>query len=220
MRNLLKPIFLFAILFTIGSCSNEVNENEAMNTENSELQFDLKKVTEDFNSKEHRDIPAKFIEGNIDFGISEENLVVLVGNEGKYKTSFVIQLDKNQISGLRSLKSGKFEVAYLVSELVLTNGDKTLYFTFEDDPVHKEIALNSKVIKAIGIANWTNEALNMSSSKEMAFKLVDDGATCTCKSVQEPQQICGSGGSGSSSCSQGSNCSVSCKTGYYACCNE
>lgn len=124
MKNLILHSFFAILICTITSCSNEENANTA---EQAETAYDLKEITKEYNNV-HRNIPAEYFESNVDFGISEENLVLLVGKAGDYKTSFKIQLKNNSINELENLKTDDFKIAYLGRELVLSNGGETFYF--------------------------------------------------------------------------------------------
>lgn len=214
MKNIVYYLFLSFLCFASISCSNdETNTKEPL-----EVSVNLEKMTREYNARQHRNIPAEYFENHVDFGLSEQNLVLLVGNPGNYKTSFRIQMNEDYIKDLKSIQAGDFKIGYFGRDLVLINGKDIYYFTVDEEPNFKEIASNSNLFKVIGITNWKNVQLK-SSSKAMAFNLVDEGASCTCEPVLENQVPCKSGGTGSDACSQG-DCSVTCSEGFYACCNE
>ena len=205
-------VVLIFLVVLFNSCSN--NENQPLNNEATNS-LDLKRLVEDYNNKEFRTIPAIYFEGNIDFGISDENLVLLIGNSGNYESAFKIQLKEGQLQNLKNLKAGNYQLGYLVNELILSNEKTTLYFAL--DNLEKKLSINSDEYDVAGIIKWKKD--NLKTRKNLALKVVDEEASCTCVSVLEQNPpTCHSGGPGATQCSQG-ECSVSCGSGHYACCN-
>lgn len=219
MKNFIKICFFVFGVFVMSACSNESSGTQESNTKvkNNKEELNLEQLVNEYNNS-HRNIPAVFHTGNLDFGISEDALVVLVGNENDYKKSYRIQMNTISLENFSTLKGGKFDLGYFGADLIIRNGDKSIYFAIDGETKYNKIAEAGDVYKVVGIGqNKMNFDENL--SKSQVLKLVDESASCTCKPVLEPTEDCKSGGSGSTSCSQG-DCSVTCGSGNYACCNE
>lgn len=215
MKFFLQKFVILFMVFAISSCTNE----ESIEQESSEVAatMDLEKLTENYKI-ENINASVKYFEGNVDSKILEEMVVLLIGEPGNYKSSFRIQMTDDILEEFSNIESDNFRIAHFGRDLILSNEEETFYFTVDQQPIFQKIAADAEVIHAFGIANWTSPKFKTSSTDTVALNLIVKEASCTCKSVLEDEAPCQSGGSGSTSCSQG-DCSVSCGGGHYACCN-
>ena len=214
MSNILKKGLPFLLIVLTFSCSNE----EKNSVKKPEKAFDLEKITEEYNNF-HSSNPAAYYEGKVSFRISDGKVIMLIGEDGNYKTSFTIQMEEINKQHFDELNAGQYQIAYLEKDLIFSSPEKTFYFAIDGKQGYEDIAADAINFQVYGIAKWHNDEFTKSSSMVMAFKNAEEGASCTCESVYEPEKDCQSGGKGAISCSQG-DCSVTCGSENYACCNE
>lgn len=217
MKQIIHISFLI-ILLIVGGCSSDNSNNT--NLIESEKNLDLNSLVIKYNmDPESHVLDGSFFKSNVDFGINDEQLMLLVGNEGDYATAFNILMNELLLDKFSTMKAGEYEVAYLFSDLILKTDNEIFYFTTSDKPAYAHLISVENTYNVNGLINHND--FDHKGSKDEIFLKSD--ASCICVHVldQNPPS-CQSGGKGSNSCSifgEG-GCNVSCGSSYYACCNS
>lgn len=198
MKTIQKSI-LFCCVFSLLFMSSCSSDNEGIETLNSES-IDSKEIV--FNKKMPVQADVKFHqhdEGNLIISLNER--------EKKVYNYFVIQ-HENKIDNSK-LTNGIYNIKLNSNYLSLDNSDKSIIFTLDDKKLADLVNNKAQYISVYGISK------RFSGEKELSIAQMKFGGI-----------TCHSGGEGASECSAESgspmsgNCSVSCRNGYYACCDD
>lgn len=180
---------------------------------------------------------------------NDKSLVIVVnssGIDGQFDKAFVLTAESSaSFNDFTSTNSNVFISSDQKSVIILNNDDQTIKVIGLDNSGTQSIKsslqnnsttsshLSSKGFLSYGLSylqgRWSNDSLSVSNylnpfnylasadmTGHMMVVIGDEGGNDCTK--------CTSGGTGSSSCSitewPGVGCSVTCNTGYYACCNS
>lgn len=193
------------------ACSLD-SSKEIENENNSSA---LREATVNYN--ETHDYKAAYSESDLEVAVSGDYLFFVTKNKSGYEDFRVVQFKENTIGQIENLKSGRYEIADFMSELMISNGKNKFYFSLLKKPAHSDIFSKSETYSVVGISkNQSQEDLAISDSGEIDYEETVARLACRCI-WWSAYDYCASGGEGSNFCSNGS-CSVGCSEGYYACC--
>lgn len=221
----MKKLFLMLVVSTLIMCTADHKESEIVNVD----------LTKDIQQKLNIDpiYLHSVIKGEYQASITDDDeLIFIRKTEDKYLLN-ILQSD-NKLSGIDNIKKGEYEVLYLPGIMILKNSETNAL-----SKIFIQNETNAKILKDLDeldlvfqnefegygliyteiesdkIAMDVTEILEQSSIlNTLAEVFHDDGDHLKggCPSGS-------SGGDGSTSCSN-ANCSVSCSSGRYACCNK
>ncbi len=212
--NALLPLFLAAILAFWG-CKKWVGANQTnKNTNKVVVKFDR--------STAWQNMTAINMHSQKVFKMQDGLLVFIFSKDGKINALLSLipenKADIQKLYNYATLQGANF--LYSKNLLVIEKNSNRIYFVVDNKSGIQEAKKlkNSSVIKGIQLSLCLGK-YNSSSLREIKnYKTVRDFFLSEAKS----QTKCTSGGEGATNCSVKnslSNCSVSCATGYYACCN-
>jgi len=212
----LKLIIITFFVIGLASCNND----KTSSNENSDV-YDLKSSQELLNTMTH-DKNYKIMKGSFQVWQTEANEIVLLNSDLSTKNLLILQ----GASSKTEISLGNYEALYLKHSLLLQNLDtKERVYLKVPKPEEKKITEHlkkqiplGKVIEGYGLIFGTLDMDNKKLSNLDVVKSQNSLVDYLSQVYQESRGDCGDGGEGSSSCSN-SHCSVSCKDGYYACCN-
>ncbi len=217
MKTLKNISILMTLFLLFVNCNDDLNEK---NKSSKNLSIDSNKILEQMTADKN----YKIINGNFVVWQTEDNEIVAVNTNADERNMFILQGATKDID----LKDGNYEILYLKHSLLLQNKDtgENVYLKVPK-PEEKIITLSVKKninlqneIEGIGLIYETlpikqNQSMRIDVVKKQPSIIEFLTATTNTTNIDGD---CSSGGTGSSSCSN-NNCSVSCQSGYYACCN-
>ena len=191
-------------------------------------------------TKKYKHQTNQLIEGEFEIAATTTDELIILVNPSKNgsKQYYVLQTEK--------LKDQKIHEYFKQAKLMFLGGDiiidskeenkRILLSIGSNKDLEKDIQFTS-IIKGYGIGKFANSenafntALDITAAKSRSFfyfpivPIDVDKIKCKCVKNSTVKQ-CSSGGEGSTSCSLSTtdngfsdSCSVSCSSGYYACCN-
>ena len=217
----LKLLSLFFLSTIVFSCSDKdvspIEEN-AMDTS-----LIASKI---FNSLPHdRDFAQ--IQGQFYVWQTKENEIVFLAKDNLKRNLLILQ----GASHSTSMNDGHYEIVYLKHSIIVNNLD-TGVKTYLKVPKPEERSITDKVKKqGIELGSEIDGYgliygfIDLKEDKKLSLDvLIDQNSIIDyLSSMDNSRGQCGSGGPGSTSCTvyapDGGGCSVSCGSGYYACCN-
>lgn len=204
------------LIFSCSTDSKEQNENlQQIDKYQSELIENSK--TKEISTKYQN---ATFLKGNFQTIKSKDNQVALFTETNDFKHIFIINdISKNDVLKIENIKS----LSYLKNGIVLNSDIFVSVEGNSDENLKKDSEfLSSKSnLNEINSKNIIYYWVPKSNSKDVTAEELIQSAN---RIALQHEGDCEQGGEGSTSCSvtsnSGAGCSVSCGTGYYACCNE
>ena len=157
------------------------------------------------------------------FDTAGKELVIAVDiqKDNSFENLFILQY--NEIENTAVLQNKEFNVLHIDKRKIkLRSEDVTYIFTINDD----EVGTNEIAFRGYGLSHRKGKFTLILNSQPPTH--IGDLILIDNQSIPETERKCYSGGEGASECSVKpsslsvgkAECSVTCKTGYYACCND
>jgi hypothetical protein len=168
----------------------------------------------EFNANKLAHERGLLLKGSVDISQEENQINILFeeNNQEVFKL-FYLQV-KEGLSAIDELFIGDASILYLRRGLVVhdNSSGENYIFSLQDFDVRS----NSHLAPLDFIAESGGYGLGLMDNIDPSLKL-DCRCTCEDALVVDPEP-CDAGGPGSSQCSKG-DCTVSCNSGFYSCCN-
>lgn len=225
MKNFLAHVSTLLLLIAVASC----NQNSQSLTPSD---YQLR------NSKQVADnLGAEFFTGTMSYSTGKNGDLALIINVKDHKNSsgssrraIVLQRESGQITSDLKIKEGKAEFVSIPGALLINSleGGTRFLLTVDSEEAKTFVSKLPESYKSYSVLKGYGLSYRFGSIPESVEKYVNvlasarNGAPPVTNSIPEGGAgDCTAGGRGATSCSITSgdkSCSVSCGTGYYACC--
>lgn len=223
-----KSSILFALLLMIlgtYSCTKDTNDKLSF-----EIQ-DAEEIMKAYNEGKQAQDKGELIVGDIYIRSATENMILVFVKSPKLGESLMYSLQMNEPNNKNfetSIENG--QILFFKESLIINSLDKNLKYLFKLGSVSNRLPQLKFTNTFVGYG--LNRVTGFSWNEDIAsFRAntygipgdppPEDALICKCYTSETVPSNCDSGGAGSSSCStssSGDSCSVSCDSGYDACC--
>lgn len=215
------PAFLLVLttLFLLFYCQKENSSTEMV---------DLQKQLDTFNGGKLEHQQGELLKGRVVISPLPERRIAILVQDATINESiiYVLQMSSDQAIELKKLQEA--QVLFLRNSLFIhsISTPEDIMVSIDDmNPIAAKGLTPTKKFIGYGLSRIaTNKIADIKRlNNAEIYNLLVKKTDCTCECYRPGGTTnCGSGGTGSTSCSKKSGseyCSVSCSTGYYACCN-